>query len=105
MPVYTAPLPPAGAAAPPQPALGGGGALEGGEGSSLAARRRQLPLGPGEQQAPEREGRDCRSGSGLPGRERSPWHLKRQTLAPGAQVFPTRRGASGIPAPPRPPGP
>ena len=36
------------------------------------ARRRQLPLGPGEQQAPEREGRDCRSGSGLPGRERSP---------------------------------
>ena len=42
------------------------------EGSSLGARRRQLPLGPGEQQAPEREGRDCRSGSGLPGRERSP---------------------------------
>ena len=51
---------------------GRGGSLEEGEGSSLGARRRQLPLGPGEQQAPEREGRDCRSGSGLPGRERSP---------------------------------
>lgn len=54
---------------------GGGrrwGSLEEGEGSSFGARRRPLPLGPGEQQAPEREGRDCRSGSGLPGRERSP---------------------------------
>lgn len=51
---------------------------------SLAAGQPQLPLGPGEQQAPEREERDCRSGSRLPGRERSPWHLKRQALAPGA---------------------
>lgn len=74
----------------PRSALGGGGAREAGERSSLATRRRQLPLGPGEQQAPEREGRDCRSGFGLPGRERSPWHLKRQALAPGTRVFPTR---------------
>lgn len=37
------------------------------EGGSWASRGPQLPLGPSEQQAPEREGRDCRSGSGLPG--------------------------------------
>lgn len=66
------PLPPAGAAAPPQPALGGGGVRERGAGGSFATRRRQLQLGLGEQQAPEREGGDCRSGSRRPGRERSP---------------------------------
>lgn len=38
-----------------------------GEGGSWAFRGPQLPLGPGVQQAPEREGRDCRSGSGQPG--------------------------------------
>lgn len=92
------PLPPAGAAAPPQPALGGGGVRERGAGGSFATRRRQLQLGLGEQQAPEREGGDCRSGSRRPGRERSPWHLKRQARAPGARVLPAPRRASGIPA-------
>lgn len=63
------------------------------------ARRWQLPLGPCEQQAPEREGPDCRSGSGLPGRERSPWHLKRQALAPGTRSFPHGAEPPGSPAP------